>query len=221
MYLLDVNGIEKYAVLCEHPEPEIWKNFILCFNVKNIDVSVRSDYQYESGMIINEGSLTFGDNKIIADKIVPIFASKRKMTYPTYSFVRSNKEGFERITEMEGMKYSYSLLCFQIGMGETCLRFENKSYNIDAYFLGVDYIDMPLDSDRKGVFVQTTETDILYISSRVGRYTPQENVHVLMFENSKHYIVGKFMGFYKNNLFNYELCDLRKRGNQGDGSFDS
>ena len=94
-------------------------------------------------------------------------------------------------------------------MGETCFRAKNGEYNIDLYFIGVEYINMPLGRDITGVLVNTEDKDVAYISKRMGKEVPKDKIHVFCFEDSRRYIVGTRAGFYKNTFVDYELYDGR------------
>lgn len=209
MHLLNVNGVEKYLVMCEHPNPQTWENFILCFNVKDIDILVYSNYKYVAEMIKDNSLIEFGENRVNAEVAVPVCITKNSMSYPHYEKIRCHTNNCIPIDAEEGRNYMFSLWDNVIGMGETCLRSVNTNYNIDLYFIGVEYINMPLGSEQRGIIVKTEDADVSYISRRMNKKVSKENIHVFCFENSRRYIVGKKVGFYKNRFSDYELYDGR------------
>lgn len=209
MHLLNINGVEKYLVMCEHPDPQTWADYILCFNVKDIDLVAYSDFKFDAKMIKKKGLIEFGENRVEADAIVPVDITKHTMSYPRYEMYKCHKADCVRIDAEEGRNYKFSLWNYFIGMGETCFRAKNGEYNIDLYFIGVEYINMPLGRDKTGVLVKTEDKDVAYISKRMGKEVPKDKIHVFCFEDSRRYIVGTRAGFYKNTFVDCVLYDGR------------
>lgn len=207
MYLLNVNGLEKYTVLCEHPDSQTWKNFIMCFNVRDIDVEVRTGFELCDCKIIND-YIEYGGNKVTADHILPVEVTKSLMTYPRYETVYGSNNDVVLIEPQEGRHYSYSLWNNVIGMGETILRAKNNEFNIDLCFLGVDYINMPVGSNETGILIDTEKDDEIFINNRLGRQISKENIHVFLFGNKRRYIVGTMCGFFKNHYLDFELTNV-------------
>ena len=162
-------------------------------------------------MIKEKGLIEFGENKVESDAIVPVDITKHTMSYPRYEMYKCHKADCVRIDEEEGRNYKFSLWNYSIGMGETCFRAKNGEYIIDLYFIGVEYINMPLDRDKTGVLVNTEDKDVAYISKRMGKEVPKDKIHVFCFEDSRRYIVGTRAGFYKNTFVDYELYDGRRK----------
>lgn len=210
MHILNINGVEKYLVMCEHPDSQTWADYVLCFNVKDIDLVAVSDYKFDAKMIKDKSLIEFEENKVEADAVVHVDITKRTMSYPRYEMYRCHKEDCVRINAEEVRNYKFSLWNYFIGMGETCFRSVNPEYNIDLYFIGVEYINMPLGREQTGVLVDTEDKDVAYIAKRMGKEVPKDKIHVFRFENSRRYIVGTKVGFYKNHFFDNELYDGRQ-----------
>ena len=56
--------------MCEHPDPQTWADYVLCFNVKDIDLVAYSDYKFDAKMIKEKGLIEFGENRVdTADRL--------------------------------------------------------------------------------------------------------------------------------------------------------
>lgn len=80
---------------------------------------------------------------------------------------------------------------------------ENEE-NIDIYFGGVSYLEIPEDIDGLEIR-EPSSFDKEYIARKIGNIRPQEKITVLVHGEQKYYIVSSAVKIMKNKLAFYEL----------------
>ena len=103
------------------------QDYILCFNVKDIDLVAYSDFKFDAKMIKEKGLIEFGENKVEADAIVPVDITKHTMSYPHYEMYKCHKADCVHIDAEEGRNYKFSLWNYLIGMGVFVMELFNRN----------------------------------------------------------------------------------------------
>lgn len=83
---------------------------------------------------------------------------------------------------------------------------QNEKYNknIDIYFAGITYIEVPSVMQDLNINLGTHE-DAEYLSNKLGMNIPRENITVLNCDNRKFYIVSSVIKIMENDLSALEL----------------
>lgn len=107
--------------------------------------------------------------------------------------------------EMNFIDRKFKLWFYQVSHSEAIIRSPktdlDKIYNknIDIYFGGIDYIELPWL--LQGLQInKPTEEDRIYLSEKLGKDISMKKIVVLLSEGKRYYVVASSMKIMENDL---------------------
>lgn len=122
--------------------------------------------------------------------------------------LRKFKETDDKLTrDLNFQDRQFRLWYYQVSHCEAIIRSKKSNVddmNIDIYFTGIDYMEVPWIFN--GLLIESaTEEDRLYLSQKLDKDVPIEKIVVLISEEKKFYVIAAQIKVMKNNL---ELMEL-------------